>query len=160
MPGDKLAPSTREVPTGFDYTFARGIDNVASQLAAAAAAAARGAAGNMTLQPPHCILMGDDAALLETVRQKVAAVLQCGQLTVRPPAGSVRPFDGGAPSVQRCDKLSAMFAEIELLAAADYTVGTMWSNFDSVAYYAARCVHNRSAATYVDGSAAAFGPYV
>lgn len=161
--GDKLAPSTREVPANFDYSFDRGINTVAEQLAVAAAAAAAGhTASNATstLHRPHCIMMGDDAQLIETVRQKVASVLQCSQLTVRSPAGSVRPFDGGSPNQARCATLSDMVVEMDLLASANFTIGTMWSNFDSVAYYAAMCVYNRSAETYVDGSASFYGPYV
>jgi hypothetical protein len=68
---------------------------------------------------------------------------------------------GAQISVAWCMHLSAqtMLADMDTLAWADYTVGTMWSNFDAVAFYVAVCSYGRQQSTYVDGSRNPFGPY-
>lgn len=111
---------------------------------------------------PVCVLVGDDATLLAAVEQQAKRILSCSKVKVMPPAGSEPPFLElyDSPNAARCQEVKDMLADMYLLASADYTVGTMWSNFDSIAYYAAVCNYNRSPGTYVDGSQMVFGPYL
>lgn len=148
--GDKIANKTAEVPKSFDYTYERGIAAVAVQLAKAAAPGGRS-------HRPICVLVGDDAELMANVRKQAERVLMCATVKAMEPAGSVAPFGKGSNS---CSKLQRMLVDMDLIAWANYTVGTMWSNFDSVAYYAAICSYKRSQESYVDGSAMVFGPYI
>jgi hypothetical protein len=162
--GDKLADKTCEVPLGFDYSFDKGLRLVAQQLSAESGYSARSTA--QRLKPwqmqqqarPHgpvCLLFGDDEQLMKQVRAQAQKVLNCSVLQHAAAAGSYRPWEG-----QKCALVRTMLSELDMLAWADYTVGTVWSNFDSFEFYAAVCSYGRQQDTYVDGSRNPFGPYV
>lgn len=156
--GDELAQGSREVPLEFDYTYEKGLRLVAQKLAASSDSSGRSAAKQ--LQPEHklgpvCLLFGDDQQLMQQVRAQAEDILNCSMMQHAAAAGSHRPWEG-----KQCLHVQTMLAEMDMLAWADYTVGTMWSNFDAVAFYAAVCSYGRQQATYVDGSRNPFGPYL
>jgi hypothetical protein len=162
--GDKLQSKTREVPVNFDYSFDKGLRLVAHQLSARSGSSTRTTARHLKpwqvqqqarTHGPVCLLFGDDKELIEQVRAQAQQILNCSVLQHAAAAGSYRPWEG-----QQCTRVQTMLSELDMLAWADYTVGTMWSNFDSIAFYAAVCSYGRQQSSYVDGSRNPFGPYV
>jgi hypothetical protein len=152
--GDKIAAGTREIPGWFDYTFVRGLEKVAEQLGKEPKTHAESNHQQQLQQRPVCLILGDDAQLMATVRDQAQQILNCSQLLHAAAAGSHVPWGS-----KQCDRVQTMLADTDTLAWADYTVGTMWSNFDAVAFYVAICSYGRQQATYVDGSRNPFGPY-
>lgn len=156
--GDKLASQTREVPLSFDYSFDKGLRLVAQQLSSRSDSSRH--FGSKQLQReqepgPVCLLFGDDQQLMQQVRAQAEEILRCSKVQHAAAAGSHQPWTG-----KQCSRVQTMLAEMDMLAWADYTVGTMWSNFDSVAFYAAVCSYGRQQATYIDGSQNPYGPYL
>jgi hypothetical protein len=163
--GDKVAPGTREVPEEFDYSFHKGMELVAQQLAVRGIASVPQQATQQGSQQqqqqksetPICLLFGDDKQLMDDVGSQARRILNCSRLQQAPAAGSFTPW--GDDNVN-CGMVQTMLADMDTLAWADYSIGTMWSNFDSVAFYAAVCNYGRQQETYVDGSRNPFGPYL
>jgi hypothetical protein len=155
--GDKIAAGSREIPLTFDYSYQRGLQLVAQQLAGQSSLSVGTQQRSLGKhqQQPSCLLFGDDKRLMDEVASQAHSILNCSKLQLAIAAGSLQPWRGS-----KCGAVQTMLADMDTLAWADYTVGTMWSNFDAVAYYAAVCVYARQHATYVDGSRNPFGPYV
>ncbi len=136
--GDKLANGTTEIPPGYAYNFTAGM----RRLVRAHPKAAGGS----------CVLLGDDATLLPVVATAARSVLRCKTVVSRlePAYAHVQKEFNAQPVEQRCARTKKYLVDLELLARADYSLGTVHSNVDLLAYQIQRCVVGKAGDTYVD----------
>ncbi|KAG2427619.1 hypothetical protein HXX76_012271 [Chlamydomonas incerta] len=101
-----------------------------------------------------CVILGDDHALAAMLVGPAEALLRCARVVNGVPPSPAHDQDvfNALPESSRCGRAHAFMADLALLAASDYTVGSIKSNVDLLAFLLGRCLYGRVAGSYVDAA--------
>jgi hypothetical protein len=111
---------------------------------------------NLALLAPHasggtCIILGDDARLADALAPLAQRALGCRVVSrVEPGSGHIQSQFNSQSSLTRCLGTHKLLTDIELIAAADATVGLAMSNVYRLGILRRFCAGRYSPQTTVD----------
>ena len=108
-----------------------------------------------------CLVVSDDPELGELVALRAREVVGCWRVVKR--FGATRHETGEfnqLSSADRCTSAKEVVVGVDLLARADYLVGTVFSNVAVLAFHVRTCKYGKSPTTMLDVTGSDFTEYL